>query len=516
MRHPDILLLVLDAQRADRLSCYGYPLETSPHLDALAAESTRFAQAIAPAQWTIPAHASLFTGLYPTQHGMLQYDSALPAELPTLAERLRGAGYYTAAFSNNPLVGVLNNGLRRGFDRLQNYGGLLTMQPEPGGGTRMRRMAARLLGRAQGMLAHSHALRAFWFSRPMVPVWQMALRVRGNLKGDTPRSLSDAARLLIERPGLAPDQPAFVFVNLMGSHVPFDPPRWAMERYVPRSGHCVPRSGHCVPRSGHLTARLAMWRFNAQIYHRLGPLPQALEPERQALLNQLYDAEVAAQDEQVGLFLGRLRAAGALERTLLMVTADHGELLGEKQLLGHAFSAYQGLVHVPLLVRDPLGDLPRAATLATWVSTRRLFHTALAAAGVADLAEQALALQRVEGSDPEQGVVFAEAVPLHAAMRLVEGRRPGLLRALGYDQTHRAVYTGTYKLIAIGQGHSELYAVRDDPQERHDLAPAIPEQVEGMRAVLQRFLQSATGPAAGLTGPESELIEQRLRALGYL
>lgn len=87
---PDILFLVLDTQRLDRLSCYGYPRPTSPHLDAIAAQATRFTQAVAAAQWTVPSHASMFTGLYPSEHTMVQSYSVLPDSLPTLAERLAG------------------------------------------------------------------------------------------------------------------------------------------------------------------------------------------------------------------------------------------------------------------------------------------------------------------------------------------------------------------------------------------------------------------------------------------
>ena len=111
---PDILLLVLDTQRVDRLSVYGYERETSPNLDALAADATRFRHAVTPAQWTIPTHTSLFTGYYPAVHRTQQSFSKAPASVPTLAELLQADGYYTAAFCNNPLVGVVDNGLRRG------------------------------------------------------------------------------------------------------------------------------------------------------------------------------------------------------------------------------------------------------------------------------------------------------------------------------------------------------------------------------------------------------------------
>ncbi|HET7639850.1 MAG TPA: sulfatase-like hydrolase/transferase, partial [Ktedonobacteraceae bacterium] len=130
---PDIVLLVLDTQRVDRLSCYGSEEETSPYIDELASDSTIFNYAVAPAQWTVPSHASMFTGVYPSAHNTLQSFSVLPQTLPTLAERLRDSGYFTAAFCNNPLVGVVNNGLRRGFQSFLNYSGLMTSRPNQAG-----------------------------------------------------------------------------------------------------------------------------------------------------------------------------------------------------------------------------------------------------------------------------------------------------------------------------------------------------------------------------------------------
>ena len=111
MEQPDIIFIVLDTQRADRLGCYGRKKANTPNLDRFAAEGVLFEQAISPAQWTIPSHASMFTGLYPTAHQVTQSSQSLPAERPHLAELLRDSGYQTVAFCNNPLVGILNNGL---------------------------------------------------------------------------------------------------------------------------------------------------------------------------------------------------------------------------------------------------------------------------------------------------------------------------------------------------------------------------------------------------------------------
>lgn len=126
---PDIVLLVLDTHRFDRISCYGNRIETTPNLDIFASEATLFRHAMSSAQWTVPSHSSMFTGLYPSEHAMFHVSSVLPASLTTLAERLNSGGYFTAAYCNNPLVGIVNNGLRRGFHSFLNYGGLMTSKP---------------------------------------------------------------------------------------------------------------------------------------------------------------------------------------------------------------------------------------------------------------------------------------------------------------------------------------------------------------------------------------------------
>ena len=128
MDQPDIIFIVLDTQRADRLGAYGYlgrltGTSISPNLDAFAEQSVLFEQAIAPAQWTIPSHASMFTGLYPTAHQVVQSDRSLGPDRPHLAEVLLETGYRTVGFCNNPLVGVLDNGFKRGFETFYNYGG---------------------------------------------------------------------------------------------------------------------------------------------------------------------------------------------------------------------------------------------------------------------------------------------------------------------------------------------------------------------------------------------------------
>jgi arylsulfatase A-like enzyme len=509
-RRPDIVLLVLDTQRCDRLSCYGYSRPTSPCLDELAAEATLFRRVFATAQWTIPSHASMFTGLYPSEHATNQSSAALPSGIPTLAERLREGGYMTAAFCNNPLVGVVNNGLRRGFESFLNYSGLLTSRPNqagvrPGLIGRYRqwfkgRLAATL-NRIQNSFARSEFMLEFAFTPLMVPIWQTAL----SFKGNTPKSLNDAARLLIERRGVDPQQPIFAFINLMGVHTPYHPDRRMLERFAPD-----------VIRDRE--AARYVRRFNGDVFGWLAPFSD-IDERYHHVLSDVYDAEVATQDAHLGVFLRRMRESGALDRTLLLVCADHGDHLGEKGLVGHTVSVYNELIHVPLMVRDPDGDFPRGAVVDHPVSLRRVFHTLLSAARLASGVERDRSLAQSPAADPDGGTVFSEAEPLQNVLGIMLRRQPDLARARRFDQPRRAVINGSHKLIQTGEDQVELYDLDADPRETVDLAAMLPERVEELQARLSAFVRRADATAPLIRraeGVDDPTVQRRLRELGYL
>ncbi|ABY34573.1 MAG TPA: DUF229 domain-containing protein [Chloroflexus aurantiacus] len=509
-RRPDIVLIVLDTQRRDRLSCYGYSRPTSPHLDELAAESTLFHRVFTAAHWTIPSHASMFTGLYPSEHATNQSYAALPAGIPTLAERLRAGGYMTAAFCNNPLVGVVNNGLQRGFESFLNYSGLLTSRPNQAGAragpiSRYRqwfkgRLAA-VLNRIQNVFARSELMLEFAFTPLMVPIWQTAL----SFKGNTPKSLGDAARLLIERRGVEPNQPIFAFINLMGVHMPYHPDRRMIERFAPD-----------VIRDRE--AARYVRRFNGDVFGWLAPFAGADERYRH-VLSDVYDAEVATQDAHLGEFLRRMRESGALDRTLLLICSDHGDHLGEKGMVGHAMSVYNELIHVPLIVRDPEGDFPRGTEVNHPVSLRRVFHTLLSAAGIASGAECDRSLAQSPAADPDGGTVFSEAEPPQNVLGIMLRRQPERVRANRFDQPRRAVISGSYKLIQTGEDQVELYDLDADPRETIDLAAILPERVEELQARLSAFVRRTSAVAPLIQRAESvddPILQRRLSELGYL
>jgi len=121
---PNVLLITLDTLRADHLGCYGYDKPTSPNIDRFAARATRFERALATAPWTIPTHASLFTGLHPYEHEAHSFDVRMPAfnvyplpsEHKTLAEALRSEGYATAGIVANSAYLSSQSNIDQGFD----------------------------------------------------------------------------------------------------------------------------------------------------------------------------------------------------------------------------------------------------------------------------------------------------------------------------------------------------------------------------------------------------------------
>ena len=238
MKKPDIIFIVLDTQRADRLGAYGHQRAVTPHLDAFAEAGVLFEQAISPAQWTIPSHASLFTGLYPTAHQVTQSNKSLGTDMVHVAEVLRAVGYETVAFCNNPLVGVMNNGFKRGFQTFYNYGGAIPSVPQStsrlplplnAGWELVTQFLRRISYPVQNFFGTSELAFRISLNALFTPLWSKY----ANFKGQNERSIRDVVHFLKEREANRPDKPLFLFINLMETHLPFWPPAQFIDQLVP-------------------------------------------------------------------------------------------------------------------------------------------------------------------------------------------------------------------------------------------------------------------------------------------
>ena len=527
MQQPDIIFIVLDTQRADRLGCYGYDgrqTESSitPNLDSFAEGGTLFEQAISPAQWTIPSHGSLFTGLYPTEHQLIQSDRTLGSDRPHLVEVLSQAGYQTIGFCNNPLVGVLNNGLKRGFQTFYNYGGAIPSMP--GQSTRLPWPLNRLLESYTQFLRRISYPIQNWFGQSdlafrislnswLTPIWsQMA-----NFKGQNARSVRDISRFLEEREKSEIEQPLFLFLNLMETHLPFRPPGEFVDRVAP------------YMRSDR-QARDVMRRWNREAYRWAAPLEKPLPELESRVLSDMYDAEVAYQDDYLGQLFEALGRRDRAQDTLTVIVSDHGDGLGEHQYFGHAFVAYQELVHVPLILHWP-AKAPAGRRIAGPVSTRRIYHTLLDAAGrlpdnlaYVDPAEvhDLTLMETIRGRDPEAFTAYAEVYPPLNFVKAVRRRQPELLERFRCMALRRAVVKDAWKLIHVDEAPDELFDLDHDPLELTDQLGGCPaeageldQKLKGM-ARQAEALRDNLGLGATLDLDEDEQLMQRLRGLGYL
>lgn len=534
MNKPDIILIVLDTQRVDRLGCYGYERDITPHLDKFARESALFTQAISPAQWTIPSHGSLFTGLYPTAHQLLQSSQSLSPDWPHMAEVLSAAGYQTIGFCNNPLVGILNNGFKRGFQRFYNYGGAIPSLP--GDSTHLPWPLNRVMEKYTQFLRRiSYPIQNF-FGRSdlafrlslnawLTPLWSKM----ANFKGQNERSVYDVTRFLNERETRAGHKPLFLFLNLMETHLPFWPPGEFVDKVAPYFRESQ-------------EARTVIRQWNREAYRWAAPLEKPLSELESQVLSDMYDAEVAYQDSYLGQLFAMLDSRSHQDNTLTIIVSDHGDGLGEHGYFGHAFVAYQELVHVPLLLHWPEQIEP--GEVATPVSTRRVYHTVLEAIGrlpdmphlLPDNIKKLSLRHTLAGHDPENSTAFSEVYPPLNFVRAIENRQPHLLDQFRCLSQRRAIIRhadfsrqsaeegmtrdNSFKLIQVDDEPDELFDLANDPleledviRERASLVTPLNQQINQMaqKAKIQREYM-----ATGDTIEMDDTLLQRLRGLGYI
>jgi arylsulfatase A-like enzyme len=522
---PDIVFIVLDTHRADRLSCYGYPRDTTPYIDEFAESATLFERAIVPAQWTIPSHASLFTGEYPTTHMTTQIYETLGDDYVTLAELLNQNGYATAGFCNNPLLGVVQNGLDRGFEEFYNYGGAV---PNPPDISKSRpklwgrlfenyvRLMRRITGPIQNQFAHNNLLLRIAMNPFLSSLW---LRY-ANFKGNTRRSLRDVVGYMRTHSSVEPRRPLFTFINLMETHLPYWPPPRFIRKFAPYYRK-------------DRESRSFMRYYNTQTYRWMIPLTQPLSEVADRILNDLHDAEVAYQDHLLHRLFNYLNQPEVRDNTMVIITSDHGEGMNHHHFVGHSLVAYDDLVRVPLIVRYPR-LYPAGKRVTSLVSTRRLFHSVLEAAGIspngngangqgAPIDVEGFSLARsLNGSDPERGTVFAEAYTPDTLLTLMQNLDPAAIDTFRCRSMRRAVYRGQYKLITVGDEPDELFDVVEDPGETRNLLDSQRGEVAQLGSILTTFVEQAQErrpshwEASRQLSLDDEALADRLRALGYI
>jgi arylsulfatase A-like enzyme len=474
---PNVILIVLDTARADAFEPYGARHGSSPAVGQLARRGQAH-EAFSAAPWTVPSHASMFSGLLPETAGIPGPDPENMGErtrdaLPALRDRwlpavLSAAGYQTAGISANVQISEAT-GFSMGFDQFE-----YVAPPRCGA------MAATS---ALGQLAFA----------------LLAVRAR------TDDGAADIGHRLDDWIASPRRAPFFWFVNLIECHTPYLPPK----PYSPLGPLGRLRAGREAQR--HLT-QMRLWRAAAGGFD----IPQAAVDR----MRLLYAASVRQADDWVARLLDRLDHAGLLDETIVIVTADHGENLGEGNLIGHVFSLDDRLIRVPFVVSGPAAPVPgprfSLLDLPGWIA---------ASCGIADAPWPAPRHREVavaqftapgEPGDPRAEMV---AEDWGLGEKTVATLTTSLSCATnGHLKLQRR--GGTEELIDTEQDPLEL-APRPvgDPEERRYAAALA--QLRAALAEADRPEQAPDTPAAPAarwqpSAEETAALEASLRHLGYM
>ncbi|WP_135820724.1 sulfatase [Halostella litorea] len=457
---PNVLWITLDSVRADHTTMGGYRRDTTPNIRAIAEEDggTYFSNCFAVGNATASSAASILTGVYPSRHGHKMSNEAVPRELATVAERFRNAGYATAGISRNSYVSS-GTGLDRGFDRFE-------------------------------WLASSTLLDAL---SPKT-LAKYLVNVRRHSAGLTADTAKHATPYLVNELGkrwladLADEQPFFAYVHYNEPHRPYYPPRPYLDRYTDGIGVSASEAAEIAMRVHEDTDGIIARGYD-------------LSAEEERALVAMYDAEIAYTDEMVGRLVDHVRSLD-LGDTVVVVTADHGELFGERGLLAHRVALNDAVTHVPLVVSGLDVDYPSDALVQHPDLVRTLVD--IAGASTAGL----------------QGLDMRESVRDHAI-----SQRPGTSfeQYLDHDPEFDAdrFHAGMVTSLRTSEfrydrsdDDSRLFAL---PDETTDVADEYPDVVAELDGELSEWLAAEGQPIATGEGDDmSDAMRKQLRDLGYV
>jgi arylsulfatase A-like enzyme len=441
---PNVLFILVDTLRADRLGEYGHVRRLAPFLEGYGGRSLVFDRAYSASSWTLPAVMSLFVGQRPFEHGLVDFYVRLPEERITIAEVLAAHDYETAAFlATTALPAELGYG--QGFGVYRVVGNPHAKAEEAIDATEVNKAALE---------------------------WLDGRRSR---------------------------RPFFLYLHYMEPHWP----------YVPHPGVTAPRADLPRPSSPFfLHARHVGDVADERIGRRAARGNSIADPverdrnwdfstEEIARLRDLYDGEVKYLDGRLAELFAELERRGTLANSIVVVTADHGEELGEHGLFGHGAALYDAEIHVPLLVHLP-GHGPTGHVV-TPVETAGLASALLRAAGI-DPAPSFRVPPVPLGGETNHG----RAAPVSQLAKI------GTV-ALWLHRT--AVLDGERKLLVASDGTPSVRDLHADPEELHPLDATAAEAARAAALDRCAWLEAARPSPAAVVNPPALA---RLRALGYV
>jgi arylsulfatase A-like enzyme len=478
---PNVLVVLWDTARADRMSLYGHSRPTTPWAERFAEQAVVYERAVASSEWTAPTHASLFTGLAVRTHGVDTFHTWLDGHHTTLAEHFGAHGYDTYAFTGNRFVSPWTH-MTQGFETVQfSYQGPLKERAE----------AATM-----GKLIATDA------STEISPAWQPHGHGDGwskklTLYKDAAPVASEA--LLAWLDGRDKDAPFVAFLNLMEAHQPRIPSMESRKALMSEEAIAL------ALKTDSTLFRLMAYTSGKHEY---------TEAELAAMAGT-YDAALLDLDKATGALMGELASRDLLDNTIVVLTADHGELLGEHHMYSHRWALYEPLIRVPLVVRYPAALAPQR--VAAPVSTSSVLATLTELAGLPSLPGVAPSLT----ARPSPFVV-SELLDPNRVMPIITNAFPEV-PADQFARSLVSVVEPDWKLISASDDQHELYAIGTDPAEHHNQAEAQASELARLHGLLSHWVSevpaydpSKRTKADKPVKPMDQATRKQLEVLGYM
>ncbi|OGL44906.1 MAG: hypothetical protein A2W05_06550 [Candidatus Schekmanbacteria bacterium RBG_16_38_10] len=491
---PNIVIITLDAVRAQNLPFYGYHRNTTPFLTSIADDLAIYENAVSSSYWTMPSIASLFTGMYTSDHGLLVDGDKLDNSFATLPSVLKQYDYDCTAYVRNFYVSEFS-GLDRGFDCfytrhttddfLKKLGSLISMKTlnrlRPPGCDNVFDKEADKAGAFTAYLMNT-------FAR----TYDLVMDRGGN----------DFVKHFRNRLGQGSKRPFFVYFHFLETHSPYRAPmRYALRFLSLRDNIRKLSVNH-----DHLKFLLGKTHMSEDDFK---------------ILISSYDNSISYTDNLIGQIVAILKEHGLYDNTLIIILSDHGDNVGEHGLMFHYFCLYDTLIKIPLLIKFPTGA-KISGRFAEIVQNVDIFPTILSLNGITDRK----IWDQVKGNDlfdksplkREKGFAVSELIKVFGPDRI---HYKDKLNA--YNRRLLSIRTKDRKFIFSSSGDHECYNLASDPAEGRNLYPDkgftdLFEKGSTYYKKMDTFYQANKDRIDGEI-KDSEIdaaVVERLKSLGYM
>lgn len=457
-RRPNIIWIVLDTVRKDHLSCYGYSRETTPNIDKFSKDGVIFTNYISTAPWTLPSHASMFTGLYSSQHGAVHSDKKnelclpLSKEQVTIAEILKDQNYNTAGFSSNGVVSKWNN-FDQGFNFYFHENGTFNNFLEG--------LIIRTSNSLKGKIRSHRSLRInrFYVS-------------------------SEINNVLFHWLDKNNSYPMFLFLNYMDAHYG--------TFYLPGK-----------------FSDLYNFSWNKMEKMKKEEIVRGMEEVNKSLQQIHYDwldCRMRFLDFNLGNLFQKLKLLNIYDNSIIILVSDHGELYGEHKSFDHHLDLYNELINVPLIIKYPK-EMDMKGIVDKYIQT-------------VDIMPEVLSKLKIDYPQAVQGQPF-DQVNHPIVSELFKSRQISELYPERYYRDLKAIFSkdGTvFKYIKSTNDKNELFNITEDPLELINIVAEkneIKNKMENEITDWSHFLKPVQFKNERNPKMNKELTDQ-LKALGYI